>query len=195
MRQEDDSFAENPELNGSDSLIVVSDCSGGGKSTLIRELAKRGYDTQPEAGRQIVKEQLHIGGDALPWADKMKFIELCVSRSVYFYHNATSGGKPTVFDRSIIEFASGYAALGLDVSQTLAEAVRRYRYARWVFFTPPWEALLANDEERRHWFATAVAEYESLLSGYKAYGDEIAVIPETSVSGKRTFSKNSCSAN
>lgn len=44
MRQEYDSFAGNPELNGSDSLIVVSGCSGGGKSTLIRELAKRGYD-------------------------------------------------------------------------------------------------------------------------------------------------------
>ena len=100
-----------------------------------------------------------------------------------------------MFDRSIIEFASGYAALGLDVPQTLAEAVRRYRYARRVFFTPPWEALWANDEERRHWCATAAAEYESLLSGYKAYGDEIAVIPKTSVSGKRTFSKNSCSTN
>ena len=58
MRPEDDSFAGNPELNGSDSLIVVSGCSGGDKSTLIRELAKRGHDAQPEAGRQIVKEQL-----------------------------------------------------------------------------------------------------------------------------------------
>ncbi len=187
MRQEGDSFAENPELNGSDSLIVVSGCSGGGKSTLIRELAKRGYDTQPEAGRQIVKEQLHIGGDALPWADKMKFIELCVSRSVYFYNNATSGGKPTVFDRSIIEFASGYAALGIDLPQSLAAAVRRHRYARRVFFTPPWEALFANDEERRHSFATAVAEYESLLSGYKTYGYEIVVIPKTSVSERADF--------
>ena len=79
MLLEDDYVAGNPGLNGTNRLIVVSGCSGAGKSTLISELANRGYDAQPEAGRQIVKEQLHIDGDGLPWADKIKFVELCVS--------------------------------------------------------------------------------------------------------------------
>ncbi|MCZ6643915.1 MAG: AAA family ATPase [Gammaproteobacteria bacterium] len=187
MLQEDDYVAGNPQLNGSDSLIVISGCSGGGKSTLIRELANRGYDAQPEAGRQIVKEQMHIGGDAVPWTDRAKFTELCVSRSMYLYNNARPSGKPAVFDRSIIEFASGFAALGLAVPQSLAEAVKRYRYAKRVFFAPPWEALFVNDEERRHSFAAAQAEYESLIRGYQSYDYEIVVIPKTSVSERADF--------
>ncbi len=187
MRAENDYVAGNPELNGSDRLIVVSGCSAGGKSSLIRELASRGYDAQPEAGRQIVKEQLYIGGDALPWADKIKFTELCVSRALYHYNNAMATGKPAVFDRSIIEFISGFRAKGVNVPPYLAEAVRRYRYARRVFFTPPWEALFINDEERRHSFVDAEAEYDSLLKGYEACGYEIVLLPKTSVSGRADF--------
>ena len=50
--------AGNPAFNGSDWMVVVSGCSGGGKSTLLAELALRGYAVFPEPGRQIVKEQL-----------------------------------------------------------------------------------------------------------------------------------------
>ena len=59
--------AGNPPINGSPMLVVVSGCSGGGKSTLLAEMARRGYLVFPEPGRQIVKEELFIGGDGLPW--------------------------------------------------------------------------------------------------------------------------------
>jgi ABC-type lipoprotein export system ATPase subunit len=48
------------------NYVVISGCSGGGKSTLLSELVNRGYSVVLEPGRQIVKEQTAIGGDALP---------------------------------------------------------------------------------------------------------------------------------
>ena len=45
--------------------VVISGCSGGGKSTLLAELGARGYAVFEEPGRAIVKEQLVSGGDAL----------------------------------------------------------------------------------------------------------------------------------
>ncbi|HEY6332971.1 MAG TPA: AAA family ATPase, partial [Blastocatellia bacterium] len=50
-------------------FVMISGCSGGGKSALIGELARRGYRVFHEPGRQIVKEQVHIDGPALPWSD------------------------------------------------------------------------------------------------------------------------------
>jgi predicted ATPase len=36
-------------------FVVISGCSGGGKSTLLKELAKRDHDVIDEPGRRIVK--------------------------------------------------------------------------------------------------------------------------------------------
>ena len=47
------------------NFIVISGCSGRGKSTLISELAALGYSYVAEPGRKIVKEQYAIGGYTL----------------------------------------------------------------------------------------------------------------------------------
>jgi predicted ATPase len=50
---------------GVDRFVVISGCSGGGKSTLIAEFGRRGYAIVEEPGRRIVKEELANGGSAL----------------------------------------------------------------------------------------------------------------------------------
>lgn len=184
---EHDYVAGNPELNGGDMLVLVSGCSGGGKSALLNEMAARGYQVYPEPGRQIVKEQLYIGGDGLPWDNILKFVELCVSRAMFFYNTASPGDRPALFDRSFIDNIAGLQRLGHPVSPDLKEAVRRYRYARRVFMVPPWKALFAHDSERRHSFEEAAAEYESLLAVYGASGYEVVLIPQRSIPERADF--------
>ena len=41
-----------------DRLVVLSGCSGGGKSSLLTELGRRGFGAFEEPGRQVVKEQI-----------------------------------------------------------------------------------------------------------------------------------------
>ena len=184
---EEEYVAGNPALNGSDRLVVVSGCSGGGKSSLLREMAARGYPVYPEPGRQIVKEQLYIGGDGLPWENALKFVELCLSRAMYFYNMARPGVRPVLFDRSIIDNVAGLQRIGYPLAPALNEAVRRYRYGRWVYMTPPWPELFAQDAERRHSFEEAEAEYESLLVAYQAHDYEVVVIPRQSVAERADF--------
>ena len=157
---EDGYVAGNPSFNGTDKMVVVSGCSGGGKSSLLAEMARRGYSIRPEPGRQIVKEQSYIGGDAVPWGNLSKFVDLCVSRGAYFYNTVRLTEKCVLFDRSIVDAVSALARLGLPTPAHLRTALQRYRYARVVFMTPPWEELFATDGERRHAFSDAVAEYE-----------------------------------
>jgi predicted ATPase len=47
-------------------FFVISGCSGGGKSSLLAELARRGFATIEEPGRRVVREELASDGEAVP---------------------------------------------------------------------------------------------------------------------------------
>ena len=179
--------APNPMFNGSDWMVVISGCSGSGKSTLLAELALRGYQVFPEPGRQIVKEQLSIGGDGLPWQDPLKFAELCVSRALFFFNSARPTHRPVFFDRSIVDNIAGIERMGMPLPDHFRVALQRYRYARRVFLTPPWKALFAQDSERRHSFEEAQAEYGGLLQSYPAHGYEVVLLPEGTPAERASF--------
>ena len=59
-----------------DRLFVITGGPGSGKSTLLDGLAEHGICTMPEAGRAIIQDQVAIGGEALPWSDRLAFAEL-----------------------------------------------------------------------------------------------------------------------
>ena len=52
---------------------VITGGSGSGKTTLIDMLASLGFHHMPEAGRAIIRDQVAIGGIALPWADRAAY--------------------------------------------------------------------------------------------------------------------------
>lgn len=176
----------NAALAGSDGLVVVSGCSGGGKSTLLAEMARRGFPVFPEPGRQIVREQALIGGPGLPWVDAAAFAELTLSRAMHFFAMAEGGGRPVLFDRSVVDAVTALERAGQALPHH-AEAVRRCRYGARVFMVPPWEALFAGDGERRHGFAEAVAEYEALMASYPAKGYTTVVVPHGPVAERADF--------
>lgn len=49
--------------------VILSGCSGGGKSTLLAELRRRGFETVEEPGRRIVVDEMRGNGRMLPWVD------------------------------------------------------------------------------------------------------------------------------
>lgn len=180
----------NPNLSSSPAIpitknnyIVISGCSGGGKSTLLSELETRGYSTVQEPGRQIVKEQMAIGGDALPWINLDKFLELALSRYLFQYNSQTESEEITFFDRSIVD------AIQLDESQPqyFNEAAHKFKYNNLVFLTPPWEEIFTNDPERKHDFESATKEFDELLIKYKNFGYETVLLPKTSVKERADF--------
>ncbi|MCB1127996.1 MAG: AAA family ATPase, partial [Verrucomicrobiae bacterium] len=134
---EDDYVAGNPGLAGSAAMVVLSGCSGSGKSTLLAELGRRGMPVQPEAGRQIVKEQLLIGGHALPWDDAARFVELAASRAAWQFNSVRPGDKPVVFDRSVVDVVAFLDYKGLETPAHLRRMLEVYRYHRTVLMTPP----------------------------------------------------------
>lgn len=169
-------------------LIVISGCSGGGRSTLLAELANNGYTVMPEVGRELVKEQLALNSNILPWKEPVHFCELLVEKSIRGYHDAIQYGavKDDVifFDRCFLE--------GISYFQTLAihkydHIVSELKYDPVIFMTPPWEEIFCEDAERKSSFKNAVDEYERLLEYYIKYGYELVILPKVNVEGRYQF--------
>jgi predicted ATPase len=164
---------------GVERFVILSGCSGGGKSTLLDELARRGHAVVAEPGRRIVAEQLREGGAALPWVDPVAFLDQVLALARANYDAAPSRDGWVFFDRGVIDAVAGLHHL---IGQPdLPAMARRYRYHRKVFLVPPWPEIHVTDAERRHDMNQATAEYERLVSIYPALGYELQVLPKISV--------------
>lgn len=172
-------------------LVVISGCSGGGKSTLLDELKSNGHAVIPEVGREIVKEQLQSKGNMTPWKNPIAFCELAIQKSIANYYQAntaiTAANQILFFDRCFLDGISYYQTLELDDVRKYDYLIRDLRFYPTVFMTPPWSEIYCQDDERKHSFEDAVAEYERLLKFYAQCGYQILEIPKVSVHERFLF--------
>lgn len=168
-------------------LYVISGCSGGGKSTLVDALAAQGFGKSEEPGRQIVREELNTGGDALPWMNPVAFSEKCAELSMHRYTFATQAGTVAFFDRSLIDAVSALVYEEPDRAETHLQRLQQCRYACTVFMAPPWPEIFENDPERQHCFADAVAEYDRLVVTYTMAGYSVLFLPKSSLAERIEF--------
>jgi predicted ATPase len=165
-----------PEDISVDRFVVISGCSGGGKSTLLNELRLRGYRVVEEPGRRIVARELESGGLALPWVDEIAFARQAIELSLRDRAAAERWSGWVFFDRGLIDAAVALEHLtGEPVIDELSHA---HRYNRHVFLTPPWPEIYEIDDGRRHGFREAVAEYDRLHQTYLSLGYEISLLPK-----------------
>ena len=166
-------------------FVVISGCSGGGKSTLLAELGRRGHAIVEEPGRRIVKEELREGGVALPWEDGSAFARRAIAMALEDRALAASLNGWVFFDRGLVDAAA--ALQHLTGEPALAALAREHRYHETVFLTPPWPDIYVNDPERRHDIEAAEEEYSRLLKVYPALGYTVAVLPKIGVSQRADF--------
>ncbi|MEM9574013.1 MAG: AAA family ATPase [Pseudomonadota bacterium] len=166
-------------------FIVISGCSGGGKSSLLEELAGRGYAVVEEPGRRIVQRELDGDGSGLPWNDISVFARHALELAFSDYRAALNTDGLVFFDRGIVDAAAVLIGTSSDLDWRIA--LEQQYYNRNVFLTPPWPEIYVQDSERRHSFGYAVAEYERLVSVYPAHGYTLHILPKVSVSERADF--------
>ena len=169
----------------SDRFIVLSGCSGGGKSTLLDELRQRGHAVVEEPGRRIVQEELASGGEALPWLDLAAFARRAIAMALADRKAMRDHPGLVFFDRGLVDAASALEASGGE--PVLAGPAVGHRYNRRVFLTPPWPQIYAGDAERRHGFDAALEEYDRLEKLYPALGYETVILPKVTVIERADF--------
>ncbi|MGA6113274.1 AAA family ATPase [Agrobacterium tumefaciens] len=167
-----------------DRFIILSGCSGGGKSTLLTQLARRGFATVEEPGRRIVIEETRNNGTALPWIDIEAFARRAIAMALEDRQKAPAEGL-VFFDRGLIDAASALSHVSGDgFIDTLKNT---HRYNPLVFLTPPWPEIYQGDDERRHDFDAAVEEYDRLVRDYETLGYDSVVLPKSGIEERADF--------
>lgn len=166
-------------------FVLISGCSGGGKSTLLTELRARGYPVVEEPGRRIITDEMAAGGSALPWADAAAFLRRAIDVALEDMAMAASHSGWVFFDRGLVDAASALQALtGEPVLHAICSV---HRYHRRVFVTPPWPEIYVTDSERRHGLEAATAEYRRLMETLPVLGYDVVVLPKSSPSVRAEF--------
>jgi predicted ATPase len=173
------------QSDSTNRFVVISGCSGGGKSTLLSELARRGYAVVEEPGRRIVREEAERGGSALPWQNMNAFLRRAISMAHEDRFWAASQPGWVFFDRGLVDAAAALQALTGE--SVLASLGHSHRYHRRVFLAPPWPKIFVADAERQHGFESAVEEYTRLADSYPWLGYETVILPRTAVEERADF--------
>lgn len=159
--------------------IVLSGCSGGGKSTLIFELKNQGYTVVEEVGRQVVKEY----GNIHPHAR----CEVIIARSIAAFYEVEEFNSVKdnfiFFDRCALEGVSYYHTLNGKYDCL----INKLRYYPTIFMAPPWREIFLFDNERKHSFEDATKEYHRLAQFYPQIGYKTVELPKTSVKDRVSF--------
>jgi predicted ATPase len=166
-------------------FVVISGCSGGGKSTLLAELGRRGYSVVEEPGRRIVQEEIGGKGSALPWVDTAAFLRRAIAMSLADRVSARALEGWVFFDRGLIDAAAGLQYLTGEA--VLAPLSQTHRYHHRVFLAPPWAEIYLTDPERRHGLDAAIAEYLRLVEIYPSLGYEVSILPKIGAAERADF--------
>ena len=170
-------FAQNPYL--------ITGCSGGGKSTLLAELANRGLAIVPEAGRRVVAAEQAAGGTALPWTDLYAFLHKVEILAKQDLLAAAELDGPAFFDRGLVDTFCGFERLDEGDAQQLHG--QHLLYDQCVFVAPPWPEIYETDEVRQHGFDEARTEYEHILTTLPKLGYQPVHLPLVSVEERADF--------
>ena len=162
---------------------------GGGKSTILEGLQRRGVVCVPEPAREILAEQRAIDADGVPERNPMLFTQLMLSRAVQRHLDLQDHPGPVVFDRGVPDMV-GYAGIFGLAPGAFLRAAALYRYRPLVFFFPGWSEIYTNDSERKIDFRGA-SEFGDRVKGiYQQLGYQTLEVPRVSVEDRVEFIVN-----
>ncbi|MEM6609894.1 MAG: AAA family ATPase [Pseudomonadota bacterium] len=160
--------------------ILLTGCQGAGKTALVSEMARRGWDVVKSPAQRVIRAEQRMGGSGLPWQDAARFHRLCLKMAMADWEGVRVG--TAIFDGGVIEPSLGLAATGAGASPKAAQ--KTYPYDRRVVLLPPWPALFSEGPDRRGSLDAAMEEYQMLTAGLTELGYALAVAPEAGIAAR-----------
>jgi len=165
---------------------IITGAPGTGKTTIINALIKKGYSCAEEISRELIAEQLSIGGDILPWKNQIAFENHIANLRKEQYLNC-SKKENYFFDRSSIDCIAYLKVNKLEITNEISQITKECIFNKQVFITPLWEEIYINDGERIEDIKSALNIENSIIKTYKSLGYNLITVPKLSVKERVNF--------
>ena len=170
------------------NFYIITGGPGAGKTSLLENLALKGYNFIPETARQIIKERISKGLSPRP--DPTSFAQQIFEHDLRNFISNSNLPSLLFFDRSFMDSACMLFDSDKDSYDKIRNSHVTHRYNNKVFITQPWKEIYRNDEERDQSFEESIEVYERLDKWYREHGYDNVVLPKDTIENRANFILN-----
>ncbi len=164
-------------------MYVITGGPGTGKSTVIAELAKLGYQTVPEAARLVMEEEQNKLQPILPWTNLYEFQRRTIAKQLNLEAQLKSG--IAFLDRGRRDCV-GYCRKGrIDVPPEVTAALSTENY-QYIFLMEPL-CQYVTDQHRRETQEKALDLHHFIAAAYRDGGYLPITVPALSPSERVNY--------
>lgn len=171
-------------------IVAIVGAPGAGKTSLIKELNRRGYTVVHEAARQVIDEGLakgqtikEIRGDDYQF--QMAIIERKIQNEEPWFEH--SDDKKVVFvDRGMHDTWAYFKIASIDITEDVDSILKQYVYDE-VLMLDMLDAYDKEDYARTESIEEAKELHRLTEKAYKKYGMNIVNIPPVSVEERADY--------
>ena len=165
-------------------ILIVGGPSSG-KTTIIDQLAAKGYHVFREYSRELIQKSLEEGSDVLPWKDVEAFNREIYSGRKQQWFDAQEGIN--FYDRDLHDGKAYLLVNNIPIPRKLDKKHKQFTYSNPVFFLPFWEEIYETDDQRKETPEQAEKLGSCIRQVYADLGYEIIDIKKMAISERLTF--------
>jgi len=167
------------------NFYIITGGPGGGKTSVLENLASKGYNYIPETARQIIKKRLSKG--LAPRPDPGTFAQQIFDQDWKNFISNSGLSSLLFFDRSFMDSACMLFDSDLNSYENIRDTYMANRYNNKVFITPPWKEIYRTDEERDQSFEQSIEVYQRLAKWYKGHDYDVVILPKDTIENRTKF--------
>lgn len=173
--------------------IIISGGPSTGKSTILQILQQNGYKCFDEVAREVIKNQLAINSNLVPWLELEKYSNLVFEKLIEQAAEADRF-ELSFLDRSAVDVIAYLKHGGCPIPEHMDLNKYNLGYCKTVFFTPFWSEIYKQDSERKELVEDAKLLSECLYNTYIEKGFTVVEVPKVEPIERVRFIQN-CLAN
>jgi predicted ATPase len=174
-------------LTNKHNWYVLTGGPGSGKTTLIKELKKRGHNTIKESARYYIEKQLAKGLSLKEIRKDERSFQEAVFRQKQIIHDALATDAITFFDRGYHDTLAYLKYYDHKIASFISETCKGITYKK-VFLLDMLPYV--KDSARIENQATALKLHQALAYAYQESGHDIIKVPVMPIQARTDFILN-----